>query len=628
MNNFRKSYFKIGAAFAILMSALISCGGATAAGDNDSGDGGNTPDGTYAITIADSAADNITADKKFAAAGDTVTLSVKVGNADGWLVSGTLIIENAFDSFEPDPISIIDGAGTDTYSFYMPDSAVTVKGTFQAAASTDATLNSLATNAGSIVQSGDHGHGFDPAVLAYYLEIPYETTAVDFTFQANNQGASVANPSGGDLENIPVGKTTFSIVVTAQNGTATATYTVQVARLPDASLSGITISATDITTPIVVNVQSDMTPVIPYFDSVTPPNLIVAFTASSGAAIISSSNITISSGTATVVVGKGATVNAQVTVSVSENSVFSSKIYTLNLTRPGDANAPDTDSAMATGGELRFIRNGQNYEEVHIFKTTANNTTFTGTLAITRAPASAKVFIVAGGGGGGKSSGGIDAHGGGAGGVINVDNQALPVGDYAITVGKGGNGGNTITAESGKTKEQTVALRSNGANSSIVGSGLSLIAIGGGGGGWHAGGNGCGGGSGGSGGGGITASGGAGGGTGTVNQGKAGGSGAGYFTCGGGGYTEAGTGKDSRADADIPKGGAGLTSPFTDIDGIPASFAGGGAAGKANSTASDGGGVKSAGTPNTGGGGASGMNTDGYEGGSGIVIVRFPYIAP
>jgi hypothetical protein len=516
----------------------------------------------------------------------------------------------------------------------MPDSAVTVEGTFEAVASTDATLKALATNAGSIVQEGDHSQGFASGVFAYYLEIPYETTAVDFNSQTNNQGASVANPSDADLEDIPVGLKIFSIVVTAQDGITNATYTVQVARLPNTSLSGITISSTDtstdITTPIVVSIQSDMTPVIPYFDSDTPPNLIVTFTATNNeAATFSSSDITINDGVASVVVGKGATVTAHITVTVSEHSVSASRVYTLNLTRPGDADAPAAENAMATGGELRFIRKGQSdYDEVHIFRTTESNATITDTLSITRAPASAKVFIVAGGGGGGKSGSGLPAHGGGAGGVINIDNQALSAVDYTITVGKGGSGGSTLTAAAGKTKKQTVELQSNGANSSIVGSGLSLIAIGGGGGGWHSGSNGCGGGSGGSGGGGITASGGAGGGTGTVNQGKNGGSGGGYFTCGGGGYKDAGTGKDYRVATDVPKGGAGLDSPFTDIDGIPASFAGGGAAGKANSTASDGGGVKSAGTKDTGGGGAGGMGTNGYAGGSGIVIVRFPYIAP
>jgi hypothetical protein len=363
-----------------------------------------------------------------------------------------------------------------------------------------------------------------------------------------------------------------------------------------------------------------MTPVIPYFDSDTPPNLIVTFTATNDAATFSADNITINDKTASVAVAKDDTVIAHITVTFSEQSVSASRVYTLNLTRPGDANAPAAESAMATGGELRFIKmsSGQSdYDEVHIFRTTESNTTITDTLTVTRAPASAKVFIVAGGGGGGKADSTHSAFGGGAGGVIKIDNQVLPVGDYAITVGKGGIGGNiTAPITNPNNKKAAIAAAYNGANSSIVnGSVVNLVAKGGGGGGWHVSSNASGGGDGGSGGGGLGSTWGNGG-AGSGTQGKAGGSGNG---AGGGGYSGAGS---------LTAGGAGLANPYTDITGIPADgFAGGGSSGLSGATASHGGGARVAGTLTTGGGGAGGTGSDGYEGGSGIVIVRFAYIA-
>jgi hypothetical protein len=246
----------------------------------------------------------------------------------------------------------------------------------------------------------------------------------------------------------------------------------------------------------------------------------------------------------------------------------------------------------------------------------------------------AELLVVAGGGGG--SAGG----GGGGGGLLYYGSETpkTPNGTaqemyrgtaYTVTVGAGG---------LAKTAGSYWSLAGEqGDNSSIVGQGLNLVAIGGGGGsagvasntGWSGGD----GGSGGGGGGNVATGGGAVlGGAGTAGQGNAGGAGARLANSpagGGGGAGAAGANVASAPTA----GGVGLAY---DISGTTTYYAGGGGGGSYNVGGAAGGlggggnGANSvnqgagAGTANTGGGaGGGGTNADAH-GGSGIVIVRVP----
>lgn len=243
-------------------------------------------------------------------------------------------------------------------------------------------------------------------------------------------------------------------------------------------------------------------------------------------------------------------------------------------------------------------------------------------------------LIVAGGGGGGRNRGG----GGGAGGLLQGSaTLSATTGTYEVVVGGGGKGGTKWTMS------EEASSGCDGANSSFNG----LIAVGGGGGAAFpsSGGkdyldcedgeitdpteikNGRPGGSGGGG-----ARNGGLGGMGTAGQGTAGGPGGteSAQTNGGGG----GAGTPGAA----LTGGDGLTSSLLTAMGTATStgdqrgsdryFAGGGG-GFSNGQGGKGGGGNAgqAGTNGTGGGGGGLQSTsapDGHEGGSGIVIVRYP----
>jgi hypothetical protein len=242
----------------------------------------------------------------------------------------------------------------------------------------------------------------------------------------------------------------------------------------------------------------------------------------------------------------------------------------------------------------------------------------------------AETLVIAGGGGGGKNFGG----GGGAGGLLYTNGQLLNAGNsYTVAVGAGG---------SGHTATWT-PIATNGSNSSFG----SNVATGGGYGGGFNGSVYFGGGSGGSGGGGSYDSVGA---AGTSGQGNTGGNGGtitGGETGGGGGAGAAGANGSS---GNAGSGGNGsstysawgyITSTGQNIGGTYW-YAGGGGGGAGNGNRGSGGNgggglggpntgvgnanAGTAATANTGGGGGGGSwySGNGANGGSGLVIIRYP----
>jgi len=283
---------------------------------------------------------------------------------------------------------------------------------------------------------------------------------------------------------------------------------------------------------------------------------------------------------------------------------------------------------QATGGSVSY--SGKN--KIHTFSTTG---TFTFTVNWQGATSSGSgigpnimnTLVVAGGGSGGGygSAGG----GGGGGGVLLSSTTTMTIQTYTITVGAGGQSTSSIRP-----------LGTNGDNSSIVGTDLSIISIGGGCGG-PAGGSGSNGGSGG--GGGSSGSPGIGvflgssylsqarqgytGGTGDTNGGGGGGGAAasnnGQYGSGGSPQGQGGSGVSSSISGSLKYyGGGGGGVNLNNILQIPGSGVTGGGGNGLGYNGDNPAANVSVGTPNTGGGGGGG----GYQGGSGIVIISYQYI--
>jgi hypothetical protein len=270
----------------------------------------------------------------------------------------------------------------------------------------------------------------------------------------------------------------------------------------------------------------------------------------------------------------------------------------------------------AMGGEVKFISTSTGFDEAHIFRES-------GTLTVSKAPASqsVKMLVVAGGGGGGYvNDATLLGGGGGGGGVIVHNTYSLNAGSYAVTVGSGGPASASLTT----------TTSSNGGDSSF---GSAIIAIGGGGGGGHGGGKYQAGLAGGSSGGSThiaaattnTTQSTNGGGTAYGNKGGVGGtvSPAADGSAGGGGGA-GGSGGNATAQYTGAKGGIGVSS---DITGVSVYYGGGGAAGGVMQSVEYGAAGTLNGEANTGDGGGGGgkFGLSGGKGGSGIVVVRFPY---
>ncbi|RUS48579.1 cadherin-like beta sandwich domain-containing protein [Cohnella sp. AR92] len=106
--------------------------------------------------------------------------------------------------------------------------------------SSDASLSDLSIN-GSTVS------GFDPNSLHYTVNVPYRTTSVSVAGTPADSNANNVEVTGGD--DLKVGSNTVTVVVTAQDGSTTKTYTVTIVRAAaasDASLSDLTIDGSTV----------------------------------------------------------------------------------------------------------------------------------------------------------------------------------------------------------------------------------------------------------------------------------------------------------------------------------------------------------------------------------------------
>ena len=239
----------------------------------------------------------------------------------------------------------------------------------------------------------------------------------------------------------------------------------------------------------------------------------------------------------------------------------------------------------------------------------------------------ADCLVIAGGGGGGYQQAG----GGGAGGLLAFTSQALTATNYNVTVGAGGAGASSLGQGTNGVDSQfaTLTLVKGGGGGGAGGAGTAPQTID----------DGKDGGSGGGGGNPTTGTGTAG--NPTSGQGFAGGSGSSdnaTYRNGGGGGGVGGAGVSSTSAVTVGTGGAGsstysswATATSTGVSGAYAG--GGGGGGNSRGLASAGGGdgatnvAGATGTANTGGGGGGGGYSsmiNGYSGGSGIVIIRYP----
>ena len=137
----------------------------------------------------------------------------------------------------------ISGAGTQTLTVgenVLPVEVTATNGTTKltytitvtrSAAATNATLKSLSVNAGTLSPA------FSSSVKDYTVSVGNEVTGIEITAAANDTKASVAG--AGLKENLVVGANTYTVEVTAEDGTTKETYKIVVTRSDKTSINDV-----------------------------------------------------------------------------------------------------------------------------------------------------------------------------------------------------------------------------------------------------------------------------------------------------------------------------------------------------------------------------------------------------
>ncbi len=242
---FKKSHGSLKALFLFsLLFIISSCGGNGSDGGTTSPTNGNplTALSVSGISLSPSFSPTVnsyTATVPFSTNSITLQASVISGasvTVNGVIFSGSgtfdlTVGSNVFS------IVVINSGTSQTYTVTITREAI----------SSDASLNELAISSGSLSPV------FTPQTLTYGVSVDNETTSITVTPTSNDSNASIAvngaavnSGSASGAIVLTVGDNVIDVVVTAEDGATTQTYTVTITRLAplsnDANLSSLSLS--------------------------------------------------------------------------------------------------------------------------------------------------------------------------------------------------------------------------------------------------------------------------------------------------------------------------------------------------------------------------------------------------
>ena len=281
----------------------------------------------------------------------SITVTSTVADATATVkVNGTTVVSGSASGaialvVGANPISIAvtaqDGTTVQTYT-------VTVNRA--GALSNNANLGALAISAGSLVPA------FSSATLVYadavangVSTITVTPTVADATATVKVNGTAVASGSASAAIVLAVGANPITVVVTAQDGTTTQTYTVNVTRAGalsnNANLSALTVSAGSL-------VPAFASATLIYADAVANPvtSITVTPTVAQANATIKVNGNTVASGSASAAIALAVGANA-ISVVVTAQDGTTTQTYTVNVNRAAalSNNANLSALAVSTG---------------------------------------------------------------------------------------------------------------------------------------------------------------------------------------------------------------------------------------------------------------------------------------
>ncbi|MEL4070800.1 cadherin-like beta sandwich domain-containing protein [Ochrobactrum sp. GPK 3] len=291
--------------------------------------------------------------------------------------------------------------------------------------SADANLQNLIPSAGTLAPA------FDPNTISYTLNVANDVETITFTPTLSDtrgtvviNGATIPNGTATPAINLAVGSNTVTTTVTAQNGTTTKTYTVNVIRAQsgNADLVGLAPSAGTL--------DPAFSPSTATYSLTVPTDtssLQLTPTSADPTATIAVNGATVPSGSASAALPLGIGTTTLTVVVTAQNGTTRS--YTVNVTRAASADAT-LASLVPSSGSLDPTFD----KETLSYSLNVENTVESITFAPTVSEPSARVTV--------------------AGGSVASGNSSAPIG-LAI-------GSNTVsivvTAPSGANRSYTVVV--------------------------------------------------------------------------------------------------------------------------------------------------------------------------
>lgn len=301
--------------------------------------------------------------------------------------------------------------------------------------STDATLQSLALSSGAL------NPAFTSGEMTYTASVPNTTASVKVTPKVTDARATitvngVTVTSGDASDSIPldVGKNTLTTVVTAEDGTTTKTYTVEVtrARSANADLSALSLSAGTLSP----SFASDTTAYTASVPNATT-SLTLTPTNSDANATVTVNGTSVTSGAPSGLIALAVGDNVVTTVVTAHDGT--TKAYTVTVTRAASSNSDLSDLSTSAGTLSPAFASATTAYTSSVGNATAS-LTVTPTVSDTTATVTVNGAVVASG----SASGPI----------------TLAVGNNVVTT--------VVTAQDGTTKTYTVTIaRAASANADL-----------------------------------------------------------------------------------------------------------------------------------------------------------------
>ncbi|MFC5404806.1 cadherin-like beta sandwich domain-containing protein [Cohnella soli] len=300
----------------------------------------------------------------------------------------------------------------------------------------DANLNNITLSSSSLSPAFATGTTSYTANVANGVSSITVTPAVsDYTATVKVNGTVVPNGSASGAINLSVGSNSISIVVKAQDGTTTKTYTVTVTRAPssEAGLNGLTLSSGSLSPTFATGTLGYAASVANSVSSIT-----VTPTVSESNATVKVNGATVASGTTSGAINLSVGVN-EITIVVKAQDGTTTSTYSVTVTRaapppvsPADNRSHDANLsglALSSGSLNPSFASGTTSYAVHVANS-MNSITVTPT--VSDGTATVKVN-------------GASIPSGSASGAIT-----LVVGDNAISI--------AVTAQDGTVKTYTVTV--------------------------------------------------------------------------------------------------------------------------------------------------------------------------